>query len=242
MKPSIILVSPKGEENVGGVARLMGNFGLHDLRIVSPRCDLNADACKKRSLKAYSIIERAKLFGTLSEALGDVHFAAAFSMRPQSVSVPSVTLSDFFSARWLEVQSAKSALVFGREDNGLEAEELLKCNEVIWIPTTDEFPSINLTSAVAMALHSWFSNDQKVFLQQRGHLQFPPKKDEEVFFHSLRELLEEIEFMKSDSDHILDDLQNMYRRASISDRDLRILFGIISDIGRHLKKQIISKP
>ena len=241
MKPALVLVSPKGDENLGGVARLMANFGLEDLRLVQPRCDLHSDACRKRSLKAHHLIENAKLFDNLSQALSDIQFAAAFSMMPQSVSAPVSTLPDFFVERSSLLNTQTSALVFGREDNGLEAEELLKCNEIIWIPTADEFPSINLTSAVAMALQLWFSTQQKISIPQRGDFQLPPKKDEEVFFHSLRNLLEEIEFMKTDSDHILDDLQNMYRRAAISDRDLRILFGVISDVGRHLKKQIISK-
>jgi SpoU rRNA Methylase family len=39
-KPAIVLVSPKGPDNIGSTARAMKNFGLSDLRIVQPRCRL----------------------------------------------------------------------------------------------------------------------------------------------------------------------------------------------------------
>ena len=43
--PSIILVSPFLDKNVGSVSRAMLNFGLTDLRLVAPRCDhLSPDA------------------------------------------------------------------------------------------------------------------------------------------------------------------------------------------------------
>ena len=35
--PAIILHSPQMGENIGAAARVMGNFGLPDLRIIDPR-------------------------------------------------------------------------------------------------------------------------------------------------------------------------------------------------------------
>ena len=31
-----VLCRPQGPQNIGGIARVMNNFGVHDLRIVSP--------------------------------------------------------------------------------------------------------------------------------------------------------------------------------------------------------------
>ena len=49
----IVLVEPSGPINVGSVARLCANFDVHELRLVSPKCDyLDQDAkkngCKRR--------------------------------------------------------------------------------------------------------------------------------------------------------------------------------------------------
>ena len=38
--PIIILVNPFLDQNVGSVARTMLNFGLHELRVVDPVCDI----------------------------------------------------------------------------------------------------------------------------------------------------------------------------------------------------------
>ena len=35
--PCFILVAPQMGENIGAAARVMANFGLHDLRLVAPR-------------------------------------------------------------------------------------------------------------------------------------------------------------------------------------------------------------
>jgi len=44
--PSIILVNPFLDQNIGSVARAMLNFGLTDLRIVDPRCDHKSENCR----------------------------------------------------------------------------------------------------------------------------------------------------------------------------------------------------
>jgi rRNA methylase len=36
----VVLVEPEGEQNVGFVARLCKNFGVDELFLVNPKCDL----------------------------------------------------------------------------------------------------------------------------------------------------------------------------------------------------------
>jgi len=38
--PSVILVNPFSPANIGSISRVMLNFGLTDLRVVSPECDI----------------------------------------------------------------------------------------------------------------------------------------------------------------------------------------------------------
>ncbi len=47
------------------------------------------------------------------------------------------------------------ALVFGREDRGLSNKELLKANKVISLNTSENYPSLNLSHAVAIVLHQF---------------------------------------------------------------------------------------
>jgi tRNA/rRNA methyltransferase len=233
MKPAVILVSPKGAANLGGVSRLMANFGLEELRLVAPRVDRGEYDVKARALESYPIIEAAKIFPDLESALSDFHWSAAFTMRLAGEQAPGFLLSqrpaDFYH------QHQAWAFVFGREDNGLETEELRLCRAQIQIPTQDAFPSMNLTSSVAVALWDWYSQ-QAVPVDGIDSLPSRPKHHEvEVFFKQLQNLLIRLDFIKHpESDHILRDLRDLFNRADPNERDLRILFGILSDLRRNL--------
>ena len=57
-KPAIVLVSPKGPDNIGSTARAMKNFGLSDLRIVQPRCRL--EQARMMASHAQDVLENAR--------------------------------------------------------------------------------------------------------------------------------------------------------------------------------------
>ena len=61
--PSIILVRPQLSENIGMVARVMHNFGLKNLIIVSPRTDWLNDKSINAAKKANKIIKNVKIYG-----------------------------------------------------------------------------------------------------------------------------------------------------------------------------------
>ena len=42
----IVLVEPQGPLNIGACCRAMNNFGLHNLSLVRPGCELGSDAIK----------------------------------------------------------------------------------------------------------------------------------------------------------------------------------------------------
>jgi len=232
-KPAVILVSPKGAANVGGVARLMANFGLSELRIVSPRLSLDDPEVKKRALGAYELVENAKIFSSLELALADLTFSAAYTMRLAGPRPSGDTLESLEEKFYFKSQAW--GMVFGREDNGLDSSELRLCSFQIQIPTEEVFPSINLTSSVAISLWDWYSKT-KGREKVKAHSGARPHHHEvEIFFLQLRDLLAGIGFIKHvESDHILRDLRDLYHRADPNDRDLRILFGTISDLKRVL--------
>ncbi|MEP4432897.1 MAG: TrmH family RNA methyltransferase, partial [Hyphomicrobiales bacterium] len=67
--PAIILVEPQLGENIGTAARAMANFGLSEMRIVNPRDGWPNEKAKSASAKADHVIDNAKVFDTLEEAL-----------------------------------------------------------------------------------------------------------------------------------------------------------------------------
>ena len=74
--PSIILVTPFLDQNVGMVSRAMLNWGLTDLRLVNPVCNHLSDDARAIAVGSYEILEHAKLYPTLKEAVADLQFVS----------------------------------------------------------------------------------------------------------------------------------------------------------------------
>ena len=153
----VILVEPKNEGNVGAVARAMRNFGAADLVLVNP-CPIG-DEARKRAMHGAGILETAKTVDSLDTAIDGVDFLAGTSgidtrseKRFARISVGARDLA----ARVAPVQGTV-ALAFGREDFGLLEEELARCDLLVTIPATDEYPILNLSHAVAIVLYELFA-------------------------------------------------------------------------------------
>ena len=67
--PVIVLVRTQLPENIGSTARAMKNFGLSDLRLVSPRESWPNKGAKSMAAGADSILENIQVFESISEAL-----------------------------------------------------------------------------------------------------------------------------------------------------------------------------
>jgi tRNA/rRNA methyltransferase len=151
--PCIILVSPSLDQNVGSVARCMLNYGLTELRVVSPQCEIKTGMSQALSSGAFEVIENAKIFPTLEDAISDLTTVMATSDRTrhmvQMVFTPekaAEVILDKISC--LETSRCKVGIMFGTERNGLSNEEMALADSMISIPTFTHFSSLNLAQAV----------------------------------------------------------------------------------------------
>jgi tRNA/rRNA methyltransferase len=85
--PCIILVNPFLDANIGSVSRAMLNFGLTELRIVSPECDHLSEKSRALAVGSFEILENAKIFSSLSECVSDLQRVAATTVRPRHMTV-----------------------------------------------------------------------------------------------------------------------------------------------------------
>lgn len=230
---SVILVSPKGALNVGGIARLMGNFGFSDLRLVDPRCDLASVECKQMALHSYDIIKTAKIFPDFKSAIADRNQLLALSGRLVDKPRPHTTVSEVAQNVFPTLSPQdKVGLVFGREEIGLLLEELCLCQWQIEIPTSPDSPSLNLTSAAAIAFSHFFQASLLPRRQaEKKERQRPVKEKEMVFFDRFQKLIDDLKFTNKENPEMLrDDLWSIYHRAQVDDRDLSIFFGILTAV------------
>lgn len=144
--PCVILVRTALDENVGSVARAMLNFGLAELRLVSPECDWLTPNARARCCGADIVLEQAKHFDTVEEAVADLHTVyattARFRLMTQHVMTPEKASAEIVSSEH------RSGILFGPERSGMTNEELMVADSLIFIPANPHFSSLNLAQAV----------------------------------------------------------------------------------------------
>jgi tRNA/rRNA methyltransferase len=87
----IILMEPAGALNIGSVARVMKNMGLHHLVLVNPQCDRLGEEARLMAVHAADILEQAEEVPTLPDALKGCQRAIATTARSRSLESPLET-------------------------------------------------------------------------------------------------------------------------------------------------------
>ncbi|MEG4987797.1 RNA methyltransferase [Microcoleus sp. BR0-C5] len=152
----IVLVEPAGPLNVGSVARVMKNMGLHQLVLVNPQCDHLGEEARLMAVRAADILETAKVVESLPAALVGCVRAIA-TTGDDSRSLPTQLEEPAEALPWL--LEAPSALIFGREDCGLTNTELNRAQRLIRIPSSDAYTSLNLAQAVAICCYELYREE-----------------------------------------------------------------------------------
>jgi len=152
-KPVIVLVRPQLGENIGKAARAMLNFGLTEMRLVSPRDGWPNPSAGPAASGADIVLEQATVFESVAEAVADCAHVYATTVRKRGVTKPVLTPDAAASA--IRSQSGKSAVLFGPERSGLETDDVALARAIVTVPVNPEFGSLNLAQAVILLAYEW---------------------------------------------------------------------------------------
>jgi tRNA/rRNA methyltransferase len=221
MLPAIVLVSPKGPDNIGSVARAMKNFGLSDLRIVAPRCSL--EDARKMAVHAFDVIETSSQHATLLEAVNECDFVVGTTARFRK-DFPEMTTPRQVAAKVLSHH--QPAIVFGREEHGLFNDELELCHALLSIPTGSQYPVLNLAQAVQVVVY------ELLLAREQTALERPPLAPRHVLegmYAHLLEFMLEVGYTDSErQDHALRRFRGILSRADLSEHDVAFVRGLLS--------------
>ena len=151
--PAIVLVRPQLGENIGKAARAMLNFGLTDLRLVSPRDGWPNPAAGPAASGADAVLASARVFDSVADAVADCPHVYATTVRKRGLVIPVATPEQ--AARSMHAAAGRSAILFGAERSGLETEEVAVAGTIITVPINPEFRSLNLAQAVILVAYEW---------------------------------------------------------------------------------------
>ncbi|MBN2213875.1 MAG: tRNA/rRNA methyltransferase [Bacteroidales bacterium] len=154
-----ILVEPAVPENIGASARAMKTMGFDELRLVNPCEFMNAET-KKLAHGSYEIIEKARVFNSLAKATEDCHFTIATSAKHRRIRHDYYQISEVAGLlKSKENIITKAGIIFGREERGLDNNELQSCDIVCYVPMKTVYPSLNLAQAVMVCAYELAKTD-----------------------------------------------------------------------------------
>ena len=157
LPPVIVLVRPQLGENIGKAARAMLNFGLVEMRLVAPRDGWPNPSAGPAASGADVVLEQARVFDTVAEAVADCAHVYATTVRKRGVTKPVVTPEAAARAIHLGASAGagRSAILFGPERSGLETDDVALARTIITVPINPEFGSLNLAQAVILIAYEW---------------------------------------------------------------------------------------
>lgn len=226
MSISIILVAPQMGENIGAVARAMKNFDIYDLRIVDPRDGWPNEKAVSMSVGAADLIANARIFGSVVDAISDLSYVYAATATSRDMN------KEYVFSRDLKEdipKTGKVGIMFGRENCGLNNQEISYANKIITIDTNLSFSSLNIAHSVAVICYELF----QARMQSRPYVQptLAGNDELEYFYEHLFNSLEERKFFRvpEKREKMSLKIRNIFARIdNLSKTELQTLRGIIT--------------
>lgn len=226
--PAIVLVRPQLGENIGKAARAMLNFGLTDLRLVAPRDGWPNPSAGPAASGADVVLERAKVFPTVADAVADCPFVYATTVRKRGLVVPVISPEE--AGREIHANAGASAILFGAERSGLETEEAALAGKIVTVPVNPDFRSLNLAQAVILIAYEW-SKHEALAVPTEGEPAEPraPHEHLEGLVRQLYDALAKVDYFHPPdrTPATKNTIRTILTKAGWSSREIQALRGIV---------------
>jgi tRNA (cytidine32/uridine32-2'-O)-methyltransferase len=232
----VVLVNTSHPGNIGATARAMKNMGLSKLTLVAP-ADFPSGVAVGRAVSAVDILDNARVVPSLQEAVEGCGLVIGASARSRNIPWPMVSPEQCGQKAVAEAAANKVALVFGREDAGLNNEELQLCHFHVQIPADPNYSSLNLSAAVmvvcyevrkaALALDERpVAAEDELWDQQKAN-----GEQVEHFYVHLERVMTVIKFHDPENPRqLMPRMRRLFSRIRIDVMEMNILRGILSNI------------
>jgi tRNA/rRNA methyltransferase len=237
--PAIVLVRPQLAENVGAVARAMLNFGLTEMRLVSPRHRWPDAVAYRASAGADPVLDGARVYATTTDAVADLALVYATTARLRDMVKP--LSSPRVAARELREATsagARAGVLFGPERTGLDNDDVVLSARILHIPANPDFSSLNLAQAVLLLAWEWWAAGEGAEVRPHRDAR-PPERP--ATYDELSEFLGRLEtelerqgfFEVAEKRPAMErNIRNMFTRATLTMQEVRTLHGIVTALLR----------
>ena len=239
---AIILVEPQLGENIGTTARAMLNFGLSDLRIVSPRDGWPNEHALVVASGAGVILENAKLFNSTKDACANLNYIFATTARHRDLVKenfsPKIAMKN---GNGIIKNGLRVGILFGPERAGLTNEDISLAQAIISVPINPKFSSLNLAQCVVLLAYEWFNAEQLTELKQEFKLttKYAPLIEVENLKLALFKNLSSTSYFwpEAKKASLMENLNNLFGRLALTSADVRTLHGVIKALSKRYIKE-----
>ena len=216
----IVLVAPIYEGNVGFCARVMKNFGFSRLVLIDP-CTLGNEA-KARASHAQDVLAAAETC-SIEDVFARSNIVIA-TTGTVSKSVCHAMRMPFYSPKELRERvkdvGGRISILFGRENWGLNNEEVKRSDMICTIPTAEEYPILNLSHAVGVVCYELADMPLPAF-----HLASPT--DMGYLYDHIDRYLDTVHHPQFKRENTMILIRRVLGRANLTTREASTLHGLL---------------
>lgn len=228
-----VFVQPRYGGNVGAAARVLKNFGFDRLDLVDPREGPDDVEAVRMAVDAADVLAAARTHATLDAALDGAATVVGTSRRMGKHRKPHHRLDALAPLLPGLAARGEVALVFGREDHGLSDADLDRCTHLVYVPTGEAYPALNVAQTIAIVAY-----ELRGALEAATPEALDPDEEplgdhagREAMYAHLEEALLSIGFLKlGQLEGMMRRLRRILSRAELTEGDVDVVRGISRQI------------
>lgn len=230
---SCILVEPESPGNIGSIARVMQNFDVDGPLILVNPCKITNETYMM-ACNATEVIDNSVTVDTYEQArqLVDVSVATSKEAGDQynvrRIAITPQQLSENMG------KDQNVGIVLGRESSGLTNSEIAASDLVVTIPSSERYPTLNISHAAAIVFYELFKH-----APQCPAISLDPAMggEQRMLFEdygSIIDLIEHREYRKRNAKVVF---RHVVSRSFMSSREAYTLKGVFRKILRRISEQ-----
>jgi TrmH family RNA methyltransferase len=229
---SVVLVEPRESGNIGAAARALKNMGFTSLELVSPRS--LTDEARWMACHAVDLVQAAPIHERLADALADKSLVVGATRRFGKQRGQVFEVGDAAGKIAAAAKRNRVAILFGREDKGLNNEETEQCDLLLTIPTDPVFPSLNLAQSVLLVAYELGRKSYR-----RSSPEFLEREELEPLFDRVFATLRLLEYVPCGNldleARIRRNLRRIIGRAGLTRGEMRMVLGLCAQVEAKLR-------
>ena len=226
-KIKFILFEPSHPGNVGAAARAIKTMGFDTLCLINPIEHPHPEA-RARSSGALDVLLNAEVFDNLQDAIKGCGLIIGTTSRDRRISVPITNIREAAPSIVAKAKQKPVAVIFGPEKTGLINEQVDCCNQLVGIPSSESYKSLNLAMAVQIVAYELSVSCQASPSEMRAR-NLASNEEIELFYAHLNQVLLETGFLNpKNPKQLMRRLRTLFNRAQMDENEINIMRGILA--------------